>query len=237
MFAEPKPINHNTIAVNPMSIAYLISYGSAGQLGRFVARDSRQTFRRGDRVIIQSERGRELGTVLASAQDLAFPATLQHIPGEIVDWARPEDESAARALSEKLAAAFKQARAIVEEQGAPVELVDLEAVADPLTYIVHIVRYHDEPLQPIRDTLAIRLAAQVLFHDVTNPVALETQDESGCGSCGSEGGGCSSKGGCSNGSCGSGCGSSKEFPHQWQAYFAELRQHMEKRKQEILLVE
>jgi hypothetical protein len=226
-----------------MSQAYLVSYGSSGLLGRFVSADPLRSYHRGDRVVIRSERGRELGTLLRTIDDVALPPSLRHVPGEIFALASHEDQRRAAELAALAGEAFDSARSLISQLCSTIEIVDLEAVDDPHTYVIHILRFGSPQLQSIQEALTSRLQAGIQLYDVTDPNALDRQaaDEDNCGSCGSEGGGCgkcgSKPGGCSSGgSCGSGCGTDKEFHHQWKDYFADLRTKMENRKRQALLV-
>jgi hypothetical protein len=216
---------------------YLISYGSCNFLGRFVPKDSAQAFQRGNRVIVQSERGRELGTVLTQTDELALPASLKHVPGEIIGLAEQADEANAQALAEKSVAVFADARAILGDLALSLEVIDAEVICEPETYVFHVVRIGETVLQLVQETLAKRFQVPILFHDLTDRAVAGKRAEASCGREGCGGGGCGSKGGCANGTCGSGCGSSKDFPDQWRAYFAEQRAQMELRKKQALLVE
>jgi hypothetical protein len=214
---------------------YLIGYGSCNFLGCFVPKNAGHTFLRGDRVVIQSERGKELGTVLMRTDELALPPSLNHIPGEIIGPAEQADETNAQALAEKSVVAFGQARTIVRELAPSLEIIDVEVIGEPDAYVFHLVRFDEAPLQTIQDALSQCFHGKILFHNVSdwsNKVAEVSCGAEGCGS-----GNCSSKGGCANGTCGSGCGSSKAFPDQWRAYFAQLREQMELQKKQALLVE
>jgi hypothetical protein len=71
-------------------------------------------------------------------------------------------------------------------------------------------------------TLSREFSLHILLTDLAGPVAEPEEAEGGCGSCGE--GGCGS-GGCSTGKCGS-CGASGEMT---KAYFAGLREKMERR--------
>lgn len=220
-----------------MQNSYLISYGTCNFLGRFVLRDGEATFQRGDRVVVQSERGREIGTVLTRTDELALPVSLRHIPGEIISRAELVDESRAQGLAEKSAAAFTQARALIDNLALPLEIIDVEAIGEPEAYAIHFVRYGEAASQFVQDTLSELYKKPVLLHDLTDPGSEAKKSEPSCGGHGCDGGGCSSKGGCANGTCGSGCGSSKEFPEQWKAYFAALRQQMEEKTNRSISVE
>ena len=64
--------------------AYLVNYGQAGYLGRFLAAAS---YGRGDRVVVCSERGVELGTILCEAGTLGPNGA-----GEVIRSATDADE-------------------------------------------------------------------------------------------------------------------------------------------------
>jgi hypothetical protein len=152
-----------------MQNSYLISYGTCSFLGRFVLRDGEASFQRGDRVVVQSERGREIGTVLTRTDELALPVSLRHIPGEIISRAELVDEIRAQGLAEKSAVAFAQARSLIHDLALPLEIIDVEVITEPEVYAIHFVRYGEAASQFVQDTLTELYKKPVLLHDLTDP--------------------------------------------------------------------
>jgi cell fate regulator YaaT (PSP1 superfamily) len=202
---------------------YLVSYGSAGYVGRFQPVGA-AAYRRGDRVVLHTRRGVEVGTVLSGAAGGYGDAWSDPLAGELLRPATPADEAPGADPAE----AFATARQLAADLGLAIEVIDVETVAEPPTVVLHYLGRPGADLRPFVSGLARHYAASVELLDLTAPAA----EEHGCGSCGS--GGCGS-GGCgdcgSGGGCGSGCGAGKaeEFARDWQAHFAELRARMDQR--------
>lgn len=206
---------------------YLVRYGATGLLGYFVPETPGQAYDRDARVVVRSDRGWEAGTILCPAEPHAFPAGLQAVPGTLLRTFESDDERRLADITRRADELFARARAALE--ALPVELLDVELVADPDAAIIHLLRLGPVNLDDVRATLA-DWPLDVRLEDATSPEAAE-EFSSDCGDCGS-GGGCSDKkdgAGCSGGTCGSGSGSKREFDNQWRAYFAELREKMHAR--------
>jgi hypothetical protein len=208
---------------------YLISYGACGALGCFVAPEQAVQYPRGSQVMVRTERGRETGTVLCQGSPQGLPSGLELHPGEILGEYQHQEASEPERLNLLGQEVFSAAIQLMKELFLPIKLIDVETVSDPDTVVLHVLQFGQVELQTLQTELIKRCLVKVLIHDVTNPEALEEAAESGCGSCGS-GGGCG-EGGCGSGGCGS-CSSSyspQKFQDDWQKYFAELRQGMERR--------
>jgi cell fate regulator YaaT (PSP1 superfamily) len=200
-------------------LEYLLSYGCAGDFGRFRAA-APLALRRGEQVVVRSGRGMEVGRVLR-------PATARHatfLPnttvGRLLRRLTPADEAAAVRLAARGRELFARGRALVAELGLPMELLDAEVLLDGENAALHVVRFADCDVRDLVSALSREAAAQVHLIDLGGPAA-EEHDEHGCGRCGSAGG-CGS---CGSGGCGS-CGSAQ--PGEVQAYFAGLREQMER---------
>ena len=198
--------------------AYLVQYGKPGFVGRFRPA-SADVLARGDRVVVRSRRGLELGTVLCE------PAARFDAPddGELVGRATGEPVESGQ---EFLAAA--QARA--EELGLPLAFVDVEILLDG-SAILHGLPWAACDATPLFEELAGRFGFPVRLLDLSRgPVARdEPEPVRGCDKpdCGSGSGGCSScgtGGGCSTGSCSRGAAKS---PDELTTYFRDLRTKME----------
>jgi hypothetical protein len=207
---------------------YLISYGACGTLGCFIASEQAEQYPRGSQVMVRTERGKEAGTVLCKGSPHILPSGLQLHPGQILgkyDQHEQSDQERLRLLGQEV---LGIATYLTKELFLPVKLIDVEAVSMPDSVVLHVLQFGQVDLKTLQMELSKRCQVQVMIYDVTNPEPLEVVSESGCGSC--------SNGGCGEGSCGSGaCGScsSSESPQRfqddWQKYFTELRQVMERR--------
>jgi cell fate regulator YaaT (PSP1 superfamily) len=212
---------------------YLVSYGTAGALGRFVAANG-DAFTRGDRVLVRSDRGQEVGSVVFVGNGHPLTLPLMPVPGELLRRLTSEDEMKLDQITEQGQEAFALARRMATDAAIPVEIVDVETIAEPLTFALHFLKFGPADLRPLVSQLSKRTNAYILLHDLTVPQEKGGCGDGGCGSgggcgdggCGSGGGGCSTGGGC--GTCSA--GSQASFEKEWDAYFAERRTEMEKRR-------
>jgi len=200
----------------PPAAGYLIQYGKPGFVGRF---GSALALARGQRVVVKSPRGVEVGEVLVAVSDAVGS------DGEVLyaAAAEAEVEPFAPRGQELLAVAVSRA----EELALPLAFVDVEVTLDG-TAILHALPWDACDATALLDELAARFALAVRLLDLSR-VPTGKDPAAGCGKpgCGSESGGCSTcgtGGGCSSGSCSRG---SVKSPEELTAYFADLRQKME----------
>jgi hypothetical protein len=196
--------------------AYLVNYGQAGYLGRFLAAAS---YGRGDRVVVCSERGVELGTILCEAGTLGPNGA-----GEVIRSATDADEGMAHEFRGRLAAVLSDAQALAESLGLPLQFLDGEILLDGREAILQAVHWAVCDATAVFEQLSARHGLLVKLADLTaqpKPAAKTCDvcgdEKSGCDSCGT-GGGCSS-GSCSRGSI--------KSADDLTAYFAGLRQQLE----------
>jgi cell fate regulator YaaT (PSP1 superfamily) len=211
---------------------YLVSYGSAGEFGRFRP-VSAVTCARGDRVVVRSHRGVELGELLCRAT----PGHAHFLPntsvGQLLRPATPEDERQAERGRERGQALFADARRLATELGLPLEVVDVEVLLDGEQAIVHHLPWAEFDERDLVSVLVREHGLRVRLHSLRT-VPEAAAEEHGCGrpDCGrTEGGGCStcgSGGGCST------CGAAK--PEEVRAYFAALRGRMEQQSNRVPLL-
>jgi hypothetical protein len=196
--------------------AYLVNYGQAGYLGRFMAAAG---YCRDDRVVVRSERGMELGTVLCEAGALGpDPA------GDVVRAATGADETAAREFVGRLAAVLTDAQSLADELRLPLQFLDGEILLDGREAILQAVHWADCDATPVFAQLSARHGLLVKLADMTAAPKPATKT---CDVCGDEKSGCDScgtGGGCSSGSCSKG---SVKSADDLTAYFASLRKQME----------
>jgi hypothetical protein len=214
--------------VTPASSEYLVQYGRPAFVGRFVA--AAVPCVRGDRVVVRTPRGLELGTVLCEPD-----ARFAHLVGPAVDGdllrpAGPDDLSRAETLAGRSPTILATADRLAAGSAAPVAFLDAEVFLDGTAAVLHAVAWGDTDLTPLLDAVSREVGLTVRLHDTgRTPVAKDAPEPPGCGKpgCGSESGGCSScgtGGGCSTGGCSRGqVKSADELTH----YFADLRQKMD----------
>jgi cell fate regulator YaaT (PSP1 superfamily) len=214
---------------------YLVTYGAAGHLGRF---QSLATFdcQRGDRVLLRTRRGVEIGVILG-ASACGYAGALDKLPeGDVLRLATDADEQESSFAAAEPADIFDLARQLASDLHLPLEIIDTETIADPRTLIVHYLGMDEFDPRPFVSALARQFDCYVELLDLTAPHA-KNGTQNACSSCGREEGGCGegAGGGCGScgtaGGCGSGCSAANgaTFERDWQAYFAELRAKMEQR--------
>ena len=93
---------------------YLLSYGKAGDFGRFRS-DAPLPCRRGSRVVVRSHRGQELGQVMRAATDQHASLLADKFVGQILRLATAGDLELAERMQRKSQSLFEDARAITAE--------------------------------------------------------------------------------------------------------------------------
>ena len=207
-------------------VEYLVSYGLAGDFGRF--RSVRPlTCRRGERVVVRSHRGLEIGSVLR----LATPRHATFLPntslGQLLRSLTPEDERIREQLHQRGRRLFERAREVARALSLPLEVLDAEMLLDGEHASLHLLRWQECDVRPLVSTLSREFALHLEIADLSRPKEEAEEEEHGCGKegCGSESGGCGSCG--TGGGCSS-CGSTA--PTSETAHFAELREQMESKR-------
>lgn len=196
--------------------AYVVQYGRLGYVGRF---SGEAVAARGDRVLIRSPRGLEVGTVLGAAR---FSAGLDTI-GELLGPAGVEPDST---RAEDVLAAAEELLGDL-----PLTLVDAEPLLE--TVILHAIPWAACDADPLLATLSGRFGLPVRLLDLSRtPTTVDPPEpKTSCGpGCGTKSGGCGScgtGGGCSTGSCSKG---SVKSADDLTAYFLDLRKQMESRR-------
>ena len=211
-------------------VAYLVQYGKSAYLGRFTPGEG-PTYVRGERVVIDGPRGREIGTVLCEAQ-----ARFAHeaADGEVLRASEAHDEAAMEANEEQALEMLAFARQRAEADALPFEAIDVEVALDRRTAILHGLAWSDCDASPLLEELSNRFNVIVRFLDLAR-TAVVAEPASGCGKegCGSKGG-CDScgTGGCSTGGCSRGKVKSAD---ELTNYFASLRRQMEETPRRVPL--
>lgn len=169
---------------------HLVRVGAMGQVGRFAPVDG-TVFDRGQRVVVRTPRGLELGEVL-TAPPLAAEGWSD---GPILRGATVEDELLVARLLKNRDEAFVAVNDEIRRQGLSVCLLDVEHLFDGRHLVFYFLGEQPRELEPLLADLADRYDTHAQVQQFAE--ALTT----GCGpDCGSHEG----EHGC--GSCGSGCG-------------------------------
>ncbi len=204
-------------------LEYLVSYGLVGDFGRFRAARPLGG-RRGDRAVVRSHRGLELGEVLRQAA----PGHATFLPnttvGQLLRLATPDDERLAAQMRQRGQQLFERAASLLAELALPFDLLDAEVLLDGQHGVVHLLRWGEADVRPFVSALSRATELHVALADLT---ATQSEPEAaGCGAEGCGGGNCGSCGSGGGGGCGT-CGTAK--PEEVQTYFAGLREQMEGR--------
>src|SRR5438067_417262 len=160
----------------PMSvIEYLVSYGRAGDFGRFRPAQP-LALRRGDRVIIRGEQGLEIGEVMC-------PATAGHghylsrtAVGELLRRATPADVAAAQRLAERSDEIFQYARARAAELGLPLEVIDVELALDGSQAVVYHLRREECDYRPLVSSVSKAFELLVTVQNLALPAAIDEEE-------------------------------------------------------------
>jgi len=216
-----------------MSHDYLLAYGAAGDFGRFRPVGP-LTCQRGDRAVVRSHRGLELGVVLCEAT----PGHVRFLPntslGQLLRLAGDEDERTVERMSVLGRELCVRARQLAAELALPMEILDAEVLLDEKQAVVHFLRWEPCDERPLVSSLSREHELYVALHDLAVARTEAEEDHAhGCGrpDCGqAEGGGCGS---CDSGGGCSTCAAGR--PADERAHFARLREQMTARGRRPLL--
>jgi hypothetical protein len=210
-------------------LEFLLSYGRLGDFGRF--RSGRPLgCRRGDRAVVRTHRGLEVGEVLREAVSGHAAFLPNTSVGQLLRLLTPDDETTFGQARQRGRGLWVRAAQLGQELDLPLEVIDAEVLLDGEHGVVHLLRGEECDVRPFVSTLSREFALHVALADLTCAVPEGLQDEAaGCGKEGCGGGNCSSCG--SGGGCGT-CGTGK--PQDVRAYFAGLRRQMDERRVTLL---
>jgi hypothetical protein len=177
---------------------YLIRYGVMGHVGRFGARpECSAPLERGHMVVIQTERGLELGEVLIGLEDSPPP---QAASQGVLRLAWPEDLVRAQRAQAARLDRFTLCQRMLQEGEWPYELIDVEPLLDLHTTVLHYLGPPQLDVAPLR----ARFRTTCDFDVVLEPLGGDLQSDApeatpepagGCERCGSTDGGCGSQAG------------------------------------------
>jgi cell fate regulator YaaT (PSP1 superfamily) len=207
---------------------YLVSHGKTGAFGRFLS-SCKERFVRGDRVVLESDRGLTLGTVLceATARQVRL---LEHLScGRVLRRAGPEDARAHELALHRERQIYEVSRALALEFQLPMEIVDAELTLDGQRLILQFLLGESHDLTSLVDKLAKQFSTEVWLENLA--VSTADHHQSGCGKpdCGrlNNSGGCDT---CGSGGCSS-CGGGKI---DLRPYFAHLRDQLDARRTSLM---
>jgi hypothetical protein len=202
-----------------MSSVYLVQYGRSAFVGRFTA-PAALSLARGDRVVVRSPRGVEVGEVLCEAAE-RFAQQLD-AGGDLLRRANADDDALEAERDETGRALLHAA----EAADLPLTFLDAEVMLDGSAAVLHVLPCAPCDADPVFADLSARFGLPVRMLDISRqPVTKDPPITCGKPDCGSGSGGCSSCGsGCSTGGCSRG---SVKSADELTAYFADLRHKME----------
>ena len=168
---------------------YLVRYGAMGWVGRFGSVD-RIECSHGDRVVLQTGRGVEIGEILAGpadGNDDRNDADNHQPVGEVLRRLTAEDnQQHDRSLRNGLSDVFERCQKLLSDREVAVEVLDCERLFDEETIVLYFLGEESTEMQPIAEELGEHSQAKVLFHPVIEPAV----EPGGCGSGGCGQGGC-----------------------------------------------
>jgi len=110
-----------------MAKTYVVRYGQMRSLGEYAGLAG-QEHPRGQRVVVRSDRGTELGEVLCPATDRSAMFLENPVRGEILRTATAEDQAAETPLAELQKRGFATCREFIVKRRLQMDLVDVEAI-------------------------------------------------------------------------------------------------------------
>ncbi|VTS03950.1 hypothetical protein [Tuwongella immobilis] len=190
---------------------FLVEFGKSGFLGRF-GWEGPTVLQRDQTVVIESERGVELGVVRC---ELELPPQASGTVRPILRSATEADHALSQSLQHQASQLLAEFEQHVERAGLPVACLDSESLLDDQTVVLHLLPWADCDLSPSLESLCANGSRRILVEDHRRlPAERLTEPETkgcgkpgcgsassgGCSSCGSSSGGGCSTGGCSRGS-------------------------------------
>jgi hypothetical protein len=176
---------------------YLIRYGVMGHVGRFwVSPECRVPLDRGQVVVIQTDRGVELGEVLIGREESPPPNDQQRV----LRLAGPEDLARSRCAEALRAERFTLCQRVLREGDWPWELIDVEPLLDDRATVLHYLGPAQLDAASLRARFRMTCDLDVVLEPVGGGFETEIGEEAapaategGCGSCDCSDGGCGSR--------------------------------------------
>jgi cell fate regulator YaaT (PSP1 superfamily) len=198
---------------------YLVSYGHAGEMGRFRSAQP-LTCRRGDGVVIRTAHGLVIGKVLCEALPRHAQLLNNAFIGELLRQVTAEDEQIALGILARGRRLFDDSRKLATELHLSMEIIDVEIALDGHQVTLYYLRWAECDERPLVSALSKKYEVMLSLRDLALP-----EGATACGrqDCGNQGGGCTT---CTSGGCATGCGS-KAIGKDLQEYFLGLRQKMQ----------
>ncbi len=178
-----------TTSIETATNIYLVRYGTVPEVARF-ANDSVELPVRGATVVVETDRGLQMGTVLERLKPHFDPAKESETEFKMIRTATGLDLETARDLLRECEEAFPQWCARISQWGLNLELIDLEWTLDRQKLILYVLCERG----PDSTKLALQAAAGGFGIIEVQPVSANGLVVVPPPSCGSGDGGC----GCSH---------------------------------------
>ena len=169
---------------------YLVRYGAVPEVARCQLDEGQPRPQRGDRVVVETHRGQQLGEILGDVRsESEHPAAFT-----VLRLATGEDELAARRAAEQSSAEFVDWTSRIAEWKIDLQVIDIERTLDGTKLVLYVLNERG----PECTRLAIQAAASGFGIIEVQPVGAEglVSQPASSGGCGSGGGGCGTGGGC-----------------------------------------
>ena len=117
---------------------YVCRFGIMRTIGVFSAKQN-ETYRRGNRVVLRTNRGLETGEVLVEATEHVLSQMEDPIFGNLVRQMTIEDEQDIQEISDKQAGRMADCRRLISEQNLDMKLVDIEQLFGGEKIVVYYI--------------------------------------------------------------------------------------------------
>jgi hypothetical protein len=205
---------------------FLITTGRTAGVALYEAASAVEC-RRGDRAVVRTPRGLELGTVLCAASTEHTRYLSANAVGELVRLTSADDEARSAEMNVLAERVFESARALAEFES--IELVDAEALFDGRRVLLQCLAPADFDATRLVTGLSQHYGVEVMLENLASEPPEPTQGGCGKPGCGHGEAGCSS---CGTGGC-STCSAGQKI--DLRDYFAHLRTKMESQGRVALL--
>lgn len=147
---------------------YLVRYGALGHVGR-VGSINRVPCRRGDRVVVNTDRGVELAELLEAPKDGAGRSSQERPTAELLRVATDDDRQQEVDLGDLHEEVLKASEELISQRGLSIAAVDAEQLFDGQTIIVYYLGESTEKLGPVAVELSKTLEnRRVQFQPIEN---------------------------------------------------------------------
>ena len=154
---------------------YLVRYGALGHVGR-VGSINRIPCHRGDRVVVNTDRGVELAELLEASRDGPGRSSQERPTAELLRVATDEDRQREADLGDLHQRVLEASEELISQRGLSVTAVDAEQLLDGQTIIVYYLGEPTEMLGPVAVELSKTVEnRRVQFQPIEAAASTETE--------------------------------------------------------------